>query len=356
MRQARILLHRRGDSSDKAFACEQDGYYHCISRVIEKRFIFDDEEKTYFYYLMRRLERFTGVEIVTYCLMSNHFHLLLRVPAPGKLAPFSLSELERELKILHCIGEGETSLALQEIERARTSGSPTWEKELLARHEARRGDLSVFMKELKQRFSVWYNRRVGRRGPLWEDRFKSLLVEGADEALLTVAAYIELNPVRAGLVDDPKDYRWCGYAEAVAGRLLARRGLCRLLDQTSYGINRKVNWKGVSRRYRRLLFEHGEERNYAKGDEREKRQGISRERVNEVIASGGKLSVSEMLRCRVRYFCDGAVLGKKVFVEKIFEANRSRYGPRRKAGAREMRGADWGELRTLQDFRKKIID
>ncbi|MFV0416029.1 MAG: transposase [Chthoniobacterales bacterium] len=55
---------------------------------MRKRFITGDEEKAYFYALMRRLERFMGVEVVTYCLMSNHFHLLLRIPAPGKLAPF----------------------------------------------------------------------------------------------------------------------------------------------------------------------------------------------------------------------------------------------------------------------------
>ncbi|MFV0337492.1 MAG: hypothetical protein ACK5LK_04525, partial [Chthoniobacterales bacterium] len=117
-------------------------------------------------------------------------------------------------------------------------------------------------------------------------------------------------------------------------------GLCRLLDQTSYGTNRKVNWWGVSRRYRRLLFEHGE------------RRGIASEQVDEVIASGGKLSLSEVLRCRVRYFCDGVVLGRKAFVERVFEENRSRYGSRRKIGARIMRGAEWGNLRTLRDLWK----
>ncbi|MFV0337298.1 MAG: hypothetical protein ACK5LK_03525, partial [Chthoniobacterales bacterium] len=77
--------------------------------------------------------------------------------------------------------------------------------------------------------------------------------------------------------------------------------------------------------------------------------------VVEVIGRGGKLSMVEVLRCRVRYFCDGAVLGRKQFVEKIFEANRERYGPKRKSGARGMRGADWGELHSLRDLRKDVI-
>src|SRR5580692_11758767 len=64
-------------------------------------------------------------------------------------------------------------------------------------------DISIFIKELKGRFAQWYNRRHGRYGVLWAERFKSLLIEGG-EALAAVAAYIELNPVRAGLCADPK--------------------------------------------------------------------------------------------------------------------------------------------------------
>jgi len=76
-------------------------------------------------------------------------------------------------------------------------------------------DLSEFMKTLKQRFSFWFNKSHERGGPLWNGRFKSVLVESpacheqdfAHNAITTMAAYIDLNPVRAGLVDDPKDYR-----------------------------------------------------------------------------------------------------------------------------------------------------
>jgi len=64
-----------------------------------------------------------------------------------------------------------------------------------------------------------YDRRKGRKGTLWEERYKSLLVEGDEKALMTVAAYIDLNPYRAEMVDRVEDYRWCGYASAVAERV-----------------------------------------------------------------------------------------------------------------------------------------
>ena len=60
------------------------------------------------------------------------------------------------------------------------------------------------IKELKGRFAQWYNQRHDRYGVLWAERFKSVLLEGG-EALAAVAAYIELNPVRASLCADPKD-------------------------------------------------------------------------------------------------------------------------------------------------------
>ena len=56
---------------------------------------------------------------------------------------------------------------------------------------------------------------------IWEERFGSVVVEEEERALRTMAAYIDLNPVRAGMVLNPADYRWSGYAEAMAGKARA---------------------------------------------------------------------------------------------------------------------------------------
>jgi hypothetical protein len=62
---------------------------------------------------------------------------------------------------------------------------------------------------LKERFSRWFNKQNSRRETLWMDRFKSVLVDG-EAALATMAASIDLNPVRAGIVEDPMLYEWSG--------------------------------------------------------------------------------------------------------------------------------------------------
>ena len=58
----------------------QGGLYHVVSRVVWRQFIFEEDEKVYFYHLMRKSEAFCGVQVQSFCLMSNHFHMLVYVP------------------------------------------------------------------------------------------------------------------------------------------------------------------------------------------------------------------------------------------------------------------------------------
>ncbi len=89
----------------------------------------------------------------------------------------------------------------------------------------RMGDLPEFMRVLKQTFTCWYNAKEGRKGTLWDARYRSVVVEGNPLALLSVAAYIDLNPVRAGLVVDPVESVWSGYGSACGGDSASRKGL-----------------------------------------------------------------------------------------------------------------------------------
>ncbi len=339
---------------------ESVAIYHCVSRVVDKQFFFGEAEKNYFYQWLRRLETFTGVQVVTYCLMSNHFHLLVRVPHKESQEHLSERRLRELLPLLY---HGRQLLEVrQELDRASAaaqSGSDSWLREMLTRYDRRRHDLSSFLKDLKQRFTQWFNGRHQRSGTLWEARFKSVLVQNGELALLTMAAYIDLNPVRAGICEDPKEYQWCGYAEAVGGRgegrRLARKGLCAILRRTHFGTNRQITWAKVGPRYRVLLYVQGEERHPDRRSGSAMRYGPSRATVEAELARGGKLSIAEILRCRVRYFCDGDAFGSTEFVDQVYADNPIHFGKTRQSGARKMNGAEWGELRILRDLRKKVF-
>jgi putative transposase len=88
---------------------------------------------------------------------------------------------------------------------------------LLATPDADEG-ISRFMQALGRRYVRWFNDRHQRTGTLWEGRFRSTVV-AADRYLLACMRYIELNPVRAGLVAAPEEYRWSSNAHHV-GRIV----------------------------------------------------------------------------------------------------------------------------------------
>lgn len=129
------------------------------------------------------------------------------------------------------------------------------------------------------------------------DCFKSVMVESGGEALRIMAAYIDLNPVRAKLVKDPKDYRWCGYGEALSGSCRAQRGLCKALAKPVDG------WKThtAAAAYRCLLFASGKEVKDAQ-KKNTVRPGISLKKAHQVLAEKDKLSTIELVHLRVRYF------------------------------------------------------
>ncbi len=326
-------------------------HYHCLSRIAGQEHVFGDVEKEFFVNLLQKLRAFHGVEILTYCVMSNHFHLLLEMPDALTTADLDREEIIRRVGILY--GRDAVEALRGELSRVDAIQRLQREEEIFDRYRSQMGDLSVFMKQLKQRFSIWFNRRMRRKGTLWEDRFKSLLVESEDKALLTVAAYIDLNPLRAGIVTRIEDYRWCGYASAVAGDQEARKGLGRIFDRAYWvsGEDHAANWKDTGASYRLLLYGEGEIREFVEPGGRPSRPGFTREQVQEEIARGGKLPLGQVLRLKVRYLSDGVALGSTVFVEEVFERNRARFGSRRTSGARRMGGADWGDLRVIRDLR-----
>ena len=283
--------------------------------------------------MLWKMAKFCGMEVITYCIMSNHFHVLVRVAEPQQ---FTDAQLLERLEGLYGT-RGTLTLLAREAMTQRGKVDEDIRRKLLERM----GDVSAFMKELKQRFSRWYNRRHERFGTLWAERFKSVVVENQPSSLEAVAAYIDLNPVRAGLVEDPKDYRFCGYAAAVAGNALTRKGLM--------SFQNKPTWAACAAAYRVRLFVG------AGAAHQSGKVVLDREKIKEVIAQGGELSLGQVLRLRVRHLSDGVAIGMKAFVNEVFTQHREKFGPKRKDGARPIRALSCIGMTALRDLRVRAL-
>ena len=353
---------------------EKPAIYHCMARVVDKRFAFESEDKEQFRTYLRMMEGFSGCRVLAYCVMCNHFHLLLEVP-PRPLGGLSDADLLKRLRALY--PEATVAEVAKELSRARQAiaeglvpNPEEYVKRIHERFTYRMHDLSEFMKTLLQRFTRWHNKRTDRRGNLWEETFKSVIVEDG-WAARTMAAYIDLNPVRAGMVQDPAEYRWSSYGEAMgaAGRsgVKAKAGLVRAFLAHKGASADARYWAGrVSREYRMLLVEEGTEQTRevttAEGERMTQvvRVGIdpaAAEEELEKLSAGQNVALRKMLRHKLRYFSDGAAIGSRSFVDRLFEQCRDRFGPKRTGGARKLRGRAAGAagvLWSVRDLRQGI--
>lgn len=151
-------------------------YYHLFNRGVEKRKIFLEEQdyNIFLYYLFvytmplkKVLEKYpllpprlqaknlsTEIDLVAYCLMPNHFHLLIK--------------------------------------------------------QKNKNAISNLIKQVTIAYTHFFNEKYKRVGGLVQGKFKAVLVEN-DEQLLHISRYIHLNPVASGIIKNPKDYRWSSY-------------------------------------------------------------------------------------------------------------------------------------------------
>jgi len=117
--------------------------------------------------------------------MGNHYHLLVWMEPRQEM---SKKQLMKRAKLLY----NDTLLK-------------GWLKHNWERFEERIFDVSELMRSLQSKIATWYNYSFNRRGRFWADRFKSTIIED-HKAAMDCLIYIELNPVRAGIVQRPEDY------------------------------------------------------------------------------------------------------------------------------------------------------
>ena len=261
--------------------------YHVMSRTALDGFPLGDIEKDFMLDLIRRYSTLYFVEILGFCHMGNHFHLLVKT-----LPEYKFSDQDIKKRYVGFYGN----------KRVFADG-------LVPSLRAKLSSLSEFVREIKVGFARYYNKRHNRRGYFWGDRFKSVIVDKG-ETLINCLAYIDLNPLRAGIVSRPEDYRWnsLGYHVQTNNR---ENFLSTDFGLKEFNVNSE---KERIRRYRRYVYEAGALNRPEKGKTKVIGDRIlEKERKREF-----ELSRNDRFRYRTRYFTDSGVIGSKKFVSKTY--------------------------------------
>ena len=297
---------------------EGEGFYHVVSRIGGRRFLIDDAEKGILLSLIRAAAIFSGVELYTYAVMSNHFHLLVRVPRKQEV---SNKELLRRMEALY--GTPKFLKVLEKWEKWSGKGQEGRVEEEKSRLRARMYDLSQFCKTFKEAYTQDYNRRHDNTGTIWEGRFKSILLEGSWRTLMTVAGYIHLNPVRAKMVENAEDANNAGYGAACQGDTRAQAGLLALAKKV-YG-TKEATW-GRARSVCADVIAGATEGTTAEGGDgsisefRSQISGAGRAATlpgADTVSPKPPGSLRELLRRRVAGFLHGGALGGAAFLKRV---------------------------------------
>ena len=309
------------------------GGYHVISRVGDSSVWFDNEEKEYFLTLLELYSKSFFVEINAFCFMSNHFHLLV-TGMEKEAERASVKDLENR----YCLMYGKNvQFPVGSIDRG---GEVEVDGDYgLQRLRERLGSVPRFVQELKQSFGRWYNKKHKRKGFLWGERYKSVLVSHGD-AQLICSAYIDLNPIRAQIkgVSQPEDYRW----SSIGLKARSPRRANQILQSVEQ--NRLTQVKDYNC-YRQFVYTTGAIK------VRNKRGQLSETMVKKIVDRCGKLGVAGTLRYRSKNLSEGIAFGDKDFIAELQKrAKRKFVRPR-------VLFADGGEegLCTTRIFRKGDI-
>jgi REP element-mobilizing transposase RayT len=267
---------------------DEKAVYHVMSRTALDGFPLQDVEKDFLLDLIKKFASLYFSEILGFCLMGNHFHLLVKMIPENR---YTDEEIQKRFEKYY-------------------GDSRSFSKGQLPYLREKFSSLSEFMREIKVGFARYYNKRHHRRGYFWGDRFKSVIVEKG-ETLINCLAYIDLNPLRAGLVDRPEEYRWnsLGYHVQTNNR--------DSFLSTDFGL-KEFNVKSKKeriRRYRRYVYEAGA---INRPDKMQAKvindKVVAKERKKEF-----EINRITRFRYRTRYFTDSGIIGSKEFVSNNYQ-------------------------------------
>jgi REP element-mobilizing transposase RayT len=167
--------------------------YHLISRVAHRAYFLDEDERTRLVDFVRRVAEFSGVKLLAYSVMSNHFHVFVYI---GRPEPLSDAEIVRRISALYSDVRFERVMKKWN-ELAKRPDSPSFRR-YRASFLRRMWNASEFMKTLKQRYTMSFNGRRDHHGTMWESRYRVRVKDPAEcGMMLAESGYVDANPVNA---------------------------------------------------------------------------------------------------------------------------------------------------------------
>ncbi len=303
-------------------------FYMITNRITGGSFVLGDVEKEKLRQLLFAGQERLSYRVWDYVVMDNHYHAVIEIPKPSEMTHDSLvAKWQRYHRLPNPFDPG---------------------NDVLEGFRTKIHDISLVVSNFQQRFTQWFNKRQNRWGRLFGGRFDSVIVD-ENGALAKMMAYITLNPVRAGIVADPAEYRWCGYAErvvkgqlqedeAVLSRLIGRElGLPEVELNGSTALLQTRVWD----RFRTYLVGHTADRT-----------GIDRRLVADVLNQDHKaltLGWSQRLMLKVRFATKGIAVGSELFVEDVLNKHGPALKYKRAHRAQESRG--WDQIFSLKKHR-----
>ncbi len=288
---------------------DETAVYHVMSRTALNGFPLDDVEKDFMLDLIRRYSALYLTEILGFCLMGNHFHILVKMVPEYKYT-------DEDIRKRYATFYGD--------KRELYEGQIPSLREKLS-------NLSEFVREIKVGFTRYYNKRHNRRGYFWGGRFKSVIVEKG-ETLINCLAYIDLNPIRAGLVERPEDYRWnsLGYHVQTDNK--------DNFLSTDFGL-KEFNVKSEKERirlYRKYVYETGA----IQRSDQQQSKIIDEKIVAKEQKKNFEISRKDRFMYRTRYFTDSGVIGTKEFVSANYQRFKDVFMSKREKVPKAVAGLD----------------
>ena len=308
---------------------QQCGSFHIISRLADSNTRFNIEEKDYFLSLIERLASGFFIRIHAFCIMGNHFHIL----ATGmelEAQKASDDDLLRRYKLIF----GKNAEPPQGSYQSNGDIIPDADGGM-ERLRNRLGSVSRFVQELKQAFSRWYNKKHDRKGYLWGNRFKGVIIYQG-EAQLICSSYIDLNSVRAGIAQLPEEYRWSSLGLRLrspvrAGKFLYPITMVDILEEStkenglaqisSIKVKMSVDLSNIEW-YRQFVYLSG-------GMERDGKASLPGQVIEEVLNCHGQLKIKDRLGYRLKNLSEGIAIGGYSMIAEFQKAeNRKNIIPR----------------------------